>query len=109
LRRGFGHRGRLGGDSGHSILLHHVGDRSEQARTRRQAQTQHRRSPAPRRRHCHRRAEYFGRSLLHRCPIDHGQRIGESAEQRAVAQQVDAPRHATRQLVNAPQSLAIDG
>ena len=87
--------------AGSGILLHHVRDRSEQARARRQAQTQHRRSAAPRRRHCRRRAEHFGRGLVHVAAIDHGQRIGESAQQRAVAQQVDAPRHAARQLVDA--------
>jgi hypothetical protein len=36
-------------------------------------------------------------------------RIGESAEQRAVAQQVDAPRHATRQLWMRRKALRSNG
>ena len=55
------------------------------------------------------RAEHFQGRLVDDRAIDARLATGVRAQQRAVAQQVDAARHAARELVDAPQRRAVEG
>ena len=93
----------------HGFILRHTGHGGIQSRAGRQAQAEHGSHPARRRGRAHgRRAEHLGGGLLHRLAVHRGLVVGECAEQGAVAQQVDASRHAAGQVVDALQRLALE-